>query len=486
MKREDIYNGITEIDDDLIDGAAAKTKRRITARFWVPAVSAALAVCVGLTALRPWGGPVNDPPAYSPVPGGAVRTLAAAVYSEQAPYADYFEDKKAHEAWAEQNVERWGSLADYHGELDGFFSRVMGQFLTGEKGKNKVVSPLNLYMALAMLAETTDGESRGQIMDLLGAEDMESLRTQAGAVWKGTYRNDGATATVLANSLWLREDMEYVQSAVDTLAGDYHASSFQGAMGSEAMDRALRDWIGEQTGGLLKEQSQGLFLAPETVLALVSTVYFKDRWDQTFIEENTEPAVFHAPGGDVERDFLHQTILDGTVYRGSRFTAVRKWFQSNEGWMWFILPEEGTAPEELLEDEEVARLLSWTWSWREEHGQDAKVVLSVPKFDVSSDLELSEGLQALGITDVFDSARADFSPMLGEGGEASVSQVDHAVRVTVDKEGCTGAAYTAMLLMGYMPPREEMEVVFTLDRPFLFAVQNSANLTLFAGVVNEP
>lgn len=479
MKREDIYNGITDIDDDLIDGAAAKTKRRKTVRFWVPAVAAVLAICVGLTALWPRG---RDIPAeYSPAPGGMVRSLAAAVDPVQAPYV---EGEPGFELWIGQQRARWEAQEDCRGELDGFFSRVMGQFLTGEKGKNKIVSPLNLYMALAMLAETTDGESRGQILDLLGAESTEALREQVDSVWKGTYRNDGSVAAVLANSLWLREDMEYAQSTMDTLAEDYHASSFQGTMGSEAMDQALRDWIDEQTGGLLKEQSQGLFLDPETVLALVSTVYFKDMWDQKFREENTELGVFHAPGGDVKRDFLHQTFWDEAVYRGSRFTAVRKRFQ-DEGWMWLILPDKGTAPEKLAEDAEVAQLLSGAWSGPdEEHYRYAEIELSMPEFDVSSDLELSEGLKALGVTDVFDDTRADFSPMLGEGG-AFVNRVEHAARVMVDEEGCAGAAYTVIAVYGSAGPREREKVAFTLDRPFLFAVQNEAYLTLFAGVVNE-
>lgn len=486
MKNEDIYNGITEIDDALIDRAVQRKPRRPgRRRLWVPAVAAVLALCVGLAVLGPGGRKL--PPAYNPAPGGTVRTLAVAVDPEQAPYVDFFEDEAAHEAWTGEQQVRREALADYHGELGGFFSRAMGQFLTGEKGKNKVISPLNLYMALAMLAQTTDGESRAQILDLLGAADMESLRAQAGAVWRGTYRNDGAAATVLANSLWLREDMEYVQTAVDSLAEDYHASSFQGTMGTAAMDQALRDWINEQTGGLLREQAQGLYLGPETVLALVSTIYFKDMWDQKFMEENTEPGVFHAPGGDVERDFLHQTIPDGAVYRGSRFTAVRKQFQGSDGWMWLILPDKGTAPEKLAEDVEVSQLLSGAWSGPgEEHYRYAKIELSMPKFDVSSDLELSKGLQALGVTDVFDDTRADFSPILGEGAEAFVGRAEHAARVTVDEEGCAGAAYTVLGVFGSAGPREWEKVVFTLDRPFLFVVQNSARLDLFAGVVNEP
>ena len=36
----------------------------------------------------------------------------------------------------------------------------------------------------------------------------------------------------------------------------------------------LRDWINKHTGNLLTEQASGLELAPATVLALVSTIYY--------------------------------------------------------------------------------------------------------------------------------------------------------------------------------------------------------------------
>ena len=44
------------------------------------------------------------------------------------------------------------------------------------------------------------------------------------------------------------------------------------------------------------------------------------------------------------------------------------------------------------------------------------------------------------------------------------------MRVTIDEEGVTAAAYTVMAAAGAaMPPEEEMD--FVLDRPFLFVIQ---------------
>ncbi len=66
-----------------------------------------------------------------------------------------------------------------------------------------------------------------------------------------------------------------------------------------------------------------------------------------------------------------------------------------------------------------------------------------------------------------------------------ISKIQHDVRVMIDEEGVSAAAYTAMGMDGAgKPPEQEME--FVLDRPFLFAVTSADALPLFVGVVHTP
>lgn len=506
MKREDIYNGVTEIRDDLIEKAEKGLKRR--RRWAIPAVAAMLAVAVGLTALWPGlrsgpDSPGTDPvetitptqgvkptpntPGTDPVetvtPSNSARpvpdvpfALALACYPEQAPYGN---DMETFDLWYEGAKARREAAKGYNGGADGFFTAAAAQFLSGAQGENRVCSPLNLYMALAMTAEVTGGNSRAQILELLGSEDLEQLREQVSALWLGTYQDDGAATAVMANSLWLDQNVSYVQETVDALADHYYASAFRGEMGSDAYSAALHDWLNEQTGGLLAEQAGQVELHPSTVLALASTVYFRGRWGDTFRSENTAPGTFHTSGGDVECEFMHMR-RDTIYYRGKGFTAVLRSFAQSEA-MWFILPDEGTDAEALLADGRVLELLNTGRLSEDAHLMEVNE--SIPKFDVVSDLDLKEGLEALGVTDIFDPAKSNFSPLSGETDGVAISQASHAARVTIDEEGCTAAAFTAMAgAMG--GPVEKID--FVLDRPFLFAVTGAANRPLFVGIVNQP
>ena len=526
MKRYKKANEGIHAPEELKEKAARPAARRPYAR-WTGAVAAVLAVAI-LGGIAMWPGkdqPSADNP-NGPAPfslGGDSRTagqppvspyaLAVADYPEVAPYPrdeDFFsgaldgEDAweeageaydKAYAAWS-HDMKALRSGTDYTGLMDSFISRSTAQFLTDAGEENRVYSPLNVYMALSMLAETTGDNTRRQILDLLQVDSVETLRERAAALWKDHYRNDGTVTSILGNSLWLRDDFTYGQKTLDTLAKDYYASSFSGKMGSEEYNQALRDWLNEQTNGLLAEQAEGLEMKPETVLALASTIYFKAAWDGEFSKERTETDTFHAPSGDVDAEFMRRAMED-SFYWGDNFTAVCLPFQRGGG-MWLILPAEGYSVDELLQTGEATDfLLAPKYDEYDDQGNVTQegwtgqkfltINLSMPKFDVSSDLDLIDGLQKLGVTDVFDYTVSNFDPLEASTDEPIyVSTAQHAARVKVDEEGCEAAAYTVLMAEcgAAMPPDDEVD--FTLDRPFLFSITAESGLPLFTGVVNQP
>ncbi len=517
MKRYKKANEGIHAPEEVKEKAVRPHRRRPYAR-WTGAVAAVLAVVVlGGIAMSPIWPDSADPGQPAPFsmdgrsrtagPAAKGAALAVADYPEMHPYPrqdDYFSSSTIHssadydrdyEAW-QADITALRSNADYTGMMDKFLSASTAQFLTGAGEENRICSPLNVYMALSMLAETAGENSRQQILDLLQVDSIEALRDRAAALWKDHYRDDGTVTSILGNSLWLRSGMTYSQKVLDILAKDYYASSFSGEMGSEEYDQALRDWLNEQTGGLLAEQTEGLEMKPETVLALASTIYFKAAWDDEFNKDRTETDTFHALSGDVDVDFMRRT-LDGAFYWGDDFTAAELRFQEGGG-MWLILPAEGTTVDQLLESGQAMDfLLSPKYDRYDDKGNVAvegwtgqkylTIHLSMPKFDVSSDLDLIDGLKELGVTDVFDGSVSNFDPLGASTDDPLyVSQAKHAARVKVDEEGCEAAAYTVMMVgpTSAAPPNDEVD--FTLDRPFLFAVTGDSGLPLFIGVVNQP
>ncbi len=363
--------------------------------------------------------------------------------------------------------------------LDAFAAQSIPAVFAGLNGENRVYSPLNVYMALAMLAEVTDGESRAQILSLLGEDDLTALREEIRALWEESFRDEEQLTVLPAASFWLRGDVEYKPEALQALADFYYASAFSGTMGDPAYSQALRDWINERTNHLLEEQANKLNLAPETVLALVTTLYFKGRWAEAFSEEATVQDVFHALSGDMQADFMHRGF-DTVYYRGEHFAAIRLPMIGGAG-MWLLLPDEDSSLQALIDSGEAAGFLAEPEA---AEGVRYHVRLALPRFDVDSDLDLIGVLSSLGVTDVFG-PMADFSPLTEEL-QLAVSEIKHAARVKIDEEGCEAAAFTAIMVKNtaIMEPVEEID--FVCDRPFFFAVTGDQGQLLFTGAVNTP
>ncbi len=421
---------------------------------------------------------------HAPDGASASQVLAAAKYPQAEPYPDENDSgfEQAYDAWRLEEDERHEAADRLDSSIFHFYKATAKEFLSNAGGENRVYSPANLYMALAMLAEAAGGDSKSQLLNLLQAPDGDKLRQQAKNLWTANYRDDGATTSILANSLWLDDGTRFRQDTIDLLAKDYYASVYWGDTASQDMAKALQGWLDAQTGGLLKEAAKKACLSPDTVMDLCSAIYFQAKWDCEFAEEDNDTQVFHAPGGDVKTEFMNNTIDNGTYYWGDGYSAIRLRFV-NDSSMWLLLPDEGKTPGHLLASGEYLDLAGST-DWPNQ--KRVKINCSVPKFDISSDMQLQDGLRSLGATDIFDSRKADFTPLAGKSAKGIfVSQVRHAARVQIDEKGCTAAAFTEISFDGgAMPPEDETD--FVLDRPFLFVITGDTGHPLFIGTVSQP
>ena len=412
----------------------------------------------------------------------AVKEAAFPAYPREPRYEDYFNnngegDWDAYMAAEDEYMAAMQKLGK--GRLDresaapvlDFADRTAGAIFADSE--NRVYSPISLYAALSMLTEMTDGDTKQQVMELLGAADSETLRQTVRDLWMSVYLDDGRSVCRLANGAFLRENADVKQEAVDALVDWYYASSYRVPMGTAEADEAIAGWLNQNTGGLLSEETGNIRTDGNDLLRLYNTIYYKSGWQDAFKSSQTKQDTFTAADGAAQTvDFMHRTE-SGSYRKGDGYTAASR--SLNYGRMVFVLPDEGVTPESLLQRQGFLAELTGDYN-------AAELVWSVPKFDVKSSTELNGVLQALGVTDAFDMAEADFTPLTDNG--AFLSSAMQAARVKIDEEGVEAAAYTEIVCadsaMMEVPPTVEME----LDRPFLFVIFDYNNVPLFVGTVN--
>ncbi len=288
------------------------------------------------------------------------------------------------------------------------FTQETGTLLSAEE--NTVLSPANLYLAFAMLSETTDGDSRAQLLSLLGLENTDAPRAAGNYVWRNLYGETSTGKTLLGSSVWLNENVPYNEETLQVLAEQYLASTFSAPMGDEKTDKAIGEWINENTGNLLQDAAGGIETKPETVMLLLTTLYFKDQWRDEFWAKETRQDVFTAADGAQQTvDFMHLTQDRAAYCRGAKTTPVAELalFRRRAG---DALPAARRRARALKLS--CGTAAPWATA-RLRHGrepaQPANSIWSVPKFDVSSDLELNRRAPRAGrFRRLLTSTAADF------------------------------------------------------------------------------
>lgn len=508
MNRDRLNHALDEVRDSYLTEAFEQKKKSRLPWLWAAAAMLVLGILISaLIPLPPAASPSLEAPGTDPVqpepsesrplaepaaplgltdelPGSVTLAglLASPEYPEMVQYPKGSHSSTERDAWQQSQKEQYDQPSGYANSLEDFWTRCLPLLLSGEE-ENAVCSPVNIYSALAMLAECTDGSSRRQILDLLGLDSMEALRTQAGHVWNAHYRYDGLATSILGSSLWLDEEFVFNPDTVSTLARNYYASVFQGDLGSAEMNASLQGWLNDQTGNLLKDYVNQIQIPQETAMALATTIFYQAGWTNNFSPSCTVTDIFHSPQGDLSWAFMQQTITQGTYYQGADYGAVALYLNDGSR-MWLVLPSEGKTPADILQSGNAVSMIL------RDTGRStvvAKIRLSVPRFDVSSQTDLIPALEKMGITDVLSDFTADFSPILPDRKDIYLGRADHAARVVIDEEGVTGAAYTIMYIYATGLITEPEQVIdFTLDRPFLFLIESQDGLPTFAGVVNQP
>lgn len=339
-----------------------------------------------------------------------------------------------------------------------------------------VYSPASLYLALAMTAGLTAGQTQSEMLTVLGVDSAETLLSDS-AIWYASLLHEGDQGTLsLPNSVWMRADFPFHQEAVDLLSQKYNASVYQADFLDASLPKAIAEWIREATGGLLGKDAGDFEPDPDTVMLLYSTLYYKGAWSKEFNTGQTVSDTFTlSDGSTVNAMYMNQT-LTASYWEGEGFTAVSIPLRDGAR-MRLILPDEGISAQSFASDPENLRAAFFP-----ENTETAQVELHLPKFDLSDQSDDLPGLLSeLGMPTAFTNA-ADFSPLSDES--LFLSNIRQQATLSIDEKGCVGAAFTEVSV-DTSAAMIDKEVEMDFNRPFLYLLEY-AGTPLFTGIVANP
>ena len=349
-----------------------------------------------------------------------------------------------------------------------------------EEGKNTLISPLSVLYALAMTANGADGETLAQMQQVLGM-DSDDLNCYMLA-YMDLLPEAEEYKMSLANSIWFKDDPNFTvnESFLQTNA-DYYGSSIYKAAFDEGTRNDINNWVKEHTDEMIPEILDEI--PDEAIMYLVNALAFEAQWDDVYDEFQVRDGIFTKEDGtkqDVE--MMH---ADEYKYLSDDLaTGFIKYYEGRKYAFAALLPNEGITVQQYVDSLTGSHLQKMLAD-----PEEIQVFTCIPKFESEYDIEMSEVLQEMGMTDAFDWRIADFSK-LGtynvDGMNICINRVLHKTFISVAEQGTKAGAATAveMVAEGAAEIQEYREVI--LDRPFVYIlIDCETNLPFFIGTMMD-
>ena len=328
-----------------------------------------------------------------------------------------------------------------------------------------VYSPLSLQIILQLLANGADEETSRALIDAV-CSGMSRQDVNVSTAKLMNIFNNGRGVS-LNNAVVASKAFQINKDYADTVGSYYNAAI--GALDFLNVDdamRAINGWVSENTGGMIDELIKDL--STDTVMVLLSTLYFDQEWEVPFIATRNLTEFFGANGTEwvsmMQRsdEFLYGSFPEGEM-------AVLPYKNSSYA-MAVILPDKELSPAEA-----VKHLIGL---WSDCELKSGKV--SMPKVELDTELDVLELADELGISEAI---RGNFNGLLA-GGEAEVSAILQGAKIIVSEAGTTAAAATAAELNKGVPAPNGFELV--CNRPYAMVIfNNDTGVVMFVSIVNS-
>lgn len=349
-------------------------------------------------------------------------------------------------------------------------------------GKNIIISPASVSLALAMTYNGARGETAEAMEEVLQFYDLnrEDLNAAFYDLRTILQNPDPRAELAIANSLWVRRGVDlndtFIKANKDYFAAKVSELDFDipGAAGE------INSWVEEETKGRIKDLIDST-IDHLTALFLINAIYFQADWSESFDEKQTREIPFNI-ADRTSKD--HPVMFREGEYRyleGDGFQAVAIPYGKNERLsMYVFLPDNGVTLERFCEGFNAGAWNDWLNSFQKIEGQ-----LGLPRFQFEYESSLNSVLKSLGMEIAFDEGLADFSGIRPAPPNLYVSEVKHKAFVEVNEKGTEAAAATSVEMKFTSAPLDWFSM--TVDRPFFFSiVDDQTGAILFMGSVAEP
>lgn len=341
------------------------------------------------------------------------------------------------------------------------------------------ISPISMAYMLGMLNDGASGTTRQEIMQALCFDkyDTKAVNEFFGNLVTNASLLDEQVELGIANILLSNKVLgaEFSGQFTADMKGYYQAeiASWDFSKKDEVL-AYVNNWCNKKTREMIPQILGHGDITPSDAAILLNSVYFKAQWLYGFDEQFTTEQDFTTSDGKKVKVSMMVLGVPFDYFEDETVQAVRLPYHDEKYNMVLLLPtDEMMSLNDLLKN-----LTAEHWKQLVAGMQKKNVILKLPRFDASTEQDMTQTMIAMGVKDAFHSMRADFSGMLKDSSiPLYINKMKQKTIIAVDEKGTMASSVTVCNVTTGMAEAE-----FTANRPFLFVItEPSSNLIFFIG-----
>jgi len=349
------------------------------------------------------------------------------------------------------------------------------------KNENFILSPFSISSAMAMTYAGSKNNTLSQISNTLYFnKNLKDFHKDFNNLNSFNLNKKSKVQFHSANSIWIHKDLklkaDYLSINKQFYSGTTFFEDFQNNPDKSRIN--INSWVEKNTNKKITNLLKPSDIDESTRLVLVNALYFNGSWDKQFKEEQNTIENFQVERNKFEQKTFMNTTTNSAYFEDKIAEIIDIYYTDTRYSLMIIIPKSYKKMKKL------EKKLSYEYYMQfNKQKNNTRINLTLPKFNIETDISLNETLQGMGIKDAFNSS-ADFSEITDQE-KLFISNVVHKAKIEVSENGTEAAAATAVVMRktAFLPAQVDVKI----NRPFIYLIRNTENNCIyFMGKVINP
>ena len=368
---------------------------------------------------------------------------------------------------------------DFYLDMNDFANTIYSNI--DDKEDNFMFSPFTLYSQLTFLDEGSSDPLVNQAMEGLLGNNKEYRQKEYLKAYQNNYYIAEDNTLQMYHSFFLNYLYEVNPTYLDTLT-QYYVEAYRANFYNQDDVNKILEWVDRHldTNGFLSPED--LEINEFSMAILMSTMYFKNKWEINFDESDTYRDIFYA-SEEYQTDYMNH-LLYGYYYDYGDYVTLYDFYETGAK-IKYIVPKN-------IEDDifELTQGINLFYDDETKISNQQYIDLHVPKFDVTYKYKFNDVLTKLGLGMLFDIYYDSFNEMFVDENDnlsVSVRKIETKSNIALEESGTTIRNITFSLpLAGAAGGQGGDTYIIKLNQPFIYIIYDNNNLPLFVGEMHNP